>query len=137
MALQTKKFKVVNEGFVCGHCGREVPPTSGTTPRNHCPFCLWSMHVDVNPGDRANPCRGLMRPIGIYTHTKKSYVILHQCRRCAARVKAKAIMADGNASDDFDVILELSGKPIDEKHPVPPHMMGRHGVRRPARKPRR
>ncbi|MFH0800072.1 MAG: RNHCP domain-containing protein [Pseudomonadota bacterium] len=114
MALKTKRFRVVNEGFVCGKCGREVPPTSGATPRNHCPFCLWCMHVDINPGDRANPCRGMMSPIGIYTHTKKSYVVLHQCQRCFARVKAKAILADGNAEDDFDRILELSGNPIEE-----------------------
>ena len=137
MALPTKRFTVVNEGFTCGHCGREVPPTAGTTPRNHCPFCLWCRHLDINPGDRANPCRGLMRPIGIYTHSKKSYVILHQCERCAARVKAKAILSDANASDDFAIILELSGKPIDEERPVPPHMMRRHGAKGPSKKTRR
>lgn len=114
MALQTKRFKVVNDGFVCSNCGKEVPPTAGTSPRNHCPHCLWCMHVDVNPGDRANRCRGLMRPIGIYTHTKKEYVILHECLKCGARVKAKALLRDANAPDDFDVILELSGRPIDE-----------------------
>lgn len=125
MPLQTKRFTVVNEGFVCGHCRRDVPPTSGTTPRNHCPFCLWSRHVDINPGDRANSCCGMMRPIGIYTHTKKEYVILHQCVRCAARVKSKAILKDENSADDFDHIVELAGKPIHEKQPVPPYMKNR------------
>lgn len=117
MSLKTKRFQVVNEGFVCANCGREVLPTAQTTPRNHCPYCLWSMHVDISPGDRANPCKGMMRPIGIYTHSKKEYVILHQCTRCGERVRAKAIMRDKNAADDFDIILELSGKPIDEEHP--------------------
>lgn len=112
--MQTKKFKIVNEGFVCAHCKKEVPRTSGTTPRNHCPFCLWSRHVDVNPGDRANLCKGMMQPIGIYTHTKKSYVVLHQCVRCGGRVRAKAILSDENAADDFDRILELSDRPINE-----------------------
>jgi len=125
MPLKTKRFKVVNEGFICDYCGRRVPPTSGTTPRNHCPYCLWSKHVDINPGDRANPCKGMLRPIGIYTHTKKEYVILHQCQRCGERVRSKAILEDANASDDFDIILELSGRPIDEKRPIPPHLMRR------------
>lgn len=125
MSLPTKKFRVVNEGFDCGHCGRGVPKASGTTPRNHCPYCLWCRHVDINPGDRANPCRGMMRPIGIYTHTKKEYVILHQCMRCGARVRAKAILKDKDASDDFNIILELSGRPIEEKRPIPPHLLKR------------
>lgn len=112
--MQNKRFKIVNEGFLCAHCKKEVPKTSGTTPRNHCPFCLWSMHVDVNPGDRANSCKGMMRPVGIYTHTKKSYIILHQCTRCGGRVKAKAIISDKNTSDDFEIILKISGNPINE-----------------------
>ncbi len=120
--LQEKRFRVVNEGFLCEQCGREVPPTAQTTPRDHCPFCLWSKHVDIDPGDRANPCRGSLRPIGVYTDTKKEYVILFQCQRCAARVRSKAILADENAADDFDRIIELAGKPINEKRPIPPHM---------------
>jgi len=114
MPLETKRFKVLNDGFTCGSCGASVPPTAGSTPRNHCPFCLWCRHVDINPGDRANECKGLMRPIGIYTHSRKQYVILHECTKCGARVKAKAIMGDSNASDNFEKILELSSKPISE-----------------------
>jgi hypothetical protein len=125
MPLETKRFAILNEGFVCGHCGANVPPTAQTAPRNHCPFCLWSKHVDRNPGDRANPCRGMLRPIGIYTHSKKEYVILQQCLKCGERVRAKAILRDANAADDFEVILELAGNPIAEKRPVPPHMMSR------------
>lgn len=115
MALEKKKFTVINEGFVCEHCGEDVPPTDGATPRNHCPFCLWCKHVDINPGDRANECKGLMKPIGIYTHARKAYVILHQCEKCGARIKAKTIRNDKNASDDFDLILQLSSKPIEDK----------------------
>lgn len=125
MSLEKKRFTIINEGFLCANCGAEVPPTAQTTPRNHCPFCLWSKHVDINPGDRANACRGMLRPIGIYTHTKKEYVILYQCVKCAERVKSKAILADGNAADNFDIIMELAGRPIEEKRPIPPHMMSR------------
>jgi len=67
----------------------------------------------------------MMRPIGIYTHTKKEYVVLHQCMKCGDRVRAKAILDDDNATDNFDIILELSGRPIQEKHPIPPHLFGR------------
>ncbi len=131
MPLQAKRFRVVNEGFTCGHCSREVPPTAQTTPRNHCPFCLWSLHVDINPGDRANPCKGLLRPIGIHTHTKKSYVIVHQCQRCGERCRSKAILKDGNAADDMDLIIELAGKPIHEERPLPPYQ---RSLRKPAGK---
>lgn len=117
MALESKRFRILNEGFVCEHCGAHVPPTAQTTPRNHCPFCLWSKHVDNNPGDRANECQGLLKPIGIYTHTKKSYIILQQCERCGARVRSKAILEDGNQPDVFERILELASNAIDEERP--------------------
>lgn len=115
MPLPRKKFCALNEGFICANCHKEVLPTSGSIPRNHCPFCLWCRHVDINPGDRANPCQGMMRPIGIYTHTKKTYIILHQCMKCGTRVKAKAVLADEGTVDDFNIIVELAGKPIYEK----------------------
>lgn len=113
--LPTKKFSVVNEPFICEACGRDVPKTSTTTPRNHCPFCLWSKHVDINPGDRQNPCRGMLKPIGINTDTKKEYIIVHECEKCHKRVRTKAILKDRNAVDDFDKLVELSEKPIKEK----------------------
>ena len=46
------------EDFICEHCGREV---RGNGYTNHCPYCLWSKHVDINPGDRAAGCGGLKR----------------------------------------------------------------------------
>jgi hypothetical protein len=78
--------------------------------------------VDINPGDRANNCQGMMRPIGIYTHTKKEYVILHQCQRCGKRMRSKAILYDDNATDNFDIIMELSGMPVNEERPLPPYL---------------
>ncbi|MBU3901416.1 RNHCP domain-containing protein, partial [Patescibacteria group bacterium] len=47
--MQSKKFQRKIEDFVCGHCG---PKIKGTGYTDHCPKCLWSQHVDVNPGDR-------------------------------------------------------------------------------------
>ena len=56
--METKRFTKNDSGFVCANCGREVPPL-GYSSRNHCPYCLCSLHVDVNPGDRAADCGGI------------------------------------------------------------------------------
>ena len=51
------RFTRVVEDFTCGQCGAAV---TGDGYTNHCPLCLWSRHVDINPGDRAAECGGLM-----------------------------------------------------------------------------
>ena len=52
--------------FLCTHCDRAIPGTApGTVHRNHCPHCLWSLHVDLATGDRRSACRGPMEPIAI------------------------------------------------------------------------
>ncbi|HBR31040.1 MAG TPA: RNHCP domain-containing protein, partial [Clostridiales bacterium] len=70
-----------DSGFICGNCKKEVAPLSYSS-RNHCPFCLYSMHVDINPGDRLCECRGMMRPIAVNTSSKKGFVITHRCEKC-------------------------------------------------------
>ena len=72
--MEQKRFSKNDSGFICAHCGKEVEPL-GFTSRNHCPFCLWSLHVDVHPGDRANQCKGQMEPIRVEPDAKKGYVI--------------------------------------------------------------
>ena len=54
-----------NTGFICQNCGKEVLPLTDGSYRNHCPFCLYSLHVDIIPGDRASDCGGIMKPIKI------------------------------------------------------------------------
>ena len=44
-------FTEIDEAFVCENCGKEVKKL-GYSCRNHCPECLYSKHVDKNPGDR-------------------------------------------------------------------------------------
>ena len=54
------KTHACNDIFTCKVCNREViPEGAGTDHRNHCPNCLTSLHVDVEPGDRASDCGGL------------------------------------------------------------------------------
>lgn len=66
------------EDFVCEHCGVRV---EGDGYTNHCPACLWSKHVDVEPGDRAARCGGMMEPVAI-EGTTPSYILTHKCTRC-------------------------------------------------------
>lgn len=57
---------MINENFVCLNCGKEVSKHPEGSARNHCPFCLCSLHLDaVFPGDRASDCHGIMQPVGI------------------------------------------------------------------------
>ncbi len=54
--------------FKCLNCGKQVATDSliGTSNRNHCPFCLYSKHVDQDiPGDRKAECQNLMEPVGL------------------------------------------------------------------------
>lgn len=74
----TRKFTRQIEDFTCEHCGQTV---TGDGYTNHCPHCLYSKHVDVNPGDRAHDCGGLMKPIAIET-TRDGYDIVHACTTC-------------------------------------------------------
>ena len=59
-----KVFNELDEAFVCDNCGFHVDRL-GYSCRDHCPNCLYSKHVDNNPGDRSNKCRGLLKPIGV------------------------------------------------------------------------
>lgn len=95
-------MKKNDSGFVCVNCGRQVEKL-GVTSRNHCPYCLHSLHVDIVPGDRANSCKGLLRPIAVETNAKKGYVIVFRCDKCGAITRNKS--AD---DDDFEKLLEVA-----------------------------
>ena len=43
------------------------PVQFGGRHRNHCPYCLYSLHVDGRvPGDRDSECRSRMAPVGVF-----------------------------------------------------------------------
>lgn len=94
-----------NKGFVCVQCGREVEKHK-TSSRNHCNWCLVSMHVDNEPGDRKNTCQGVMTPIGLEMKSGKTQ-ILHKCETCG--FIGKNIVAD---DDNEDMLVQLSGESI-------------------------
>ncbi len=96
-----KKFNMKDENFTCSKCGFEVSKLNYTA-RDHCPHCLYSLHVDVNPGDRLNNCCGLLEPIGIEKY-KDTFKIIYCCQKC--KQIHKNIMAN---DDNMDLIIELS-----------------------------
>ena len=105
--METKRFTKNDGGFICLNCGREVLPV-GSTSRNHCPFCLWSLHVDVNPGDRANACMGLMMPVSALPDPKKGYIIVHKCQKCGEIRRNKAAYNVKIQPDDIALIIKLT-----------------------------
>ena len=79
-------FKRTIEDFTCAHCGAHV---EGNGYTNHCSRCLWSKHVDISPGDRAEACGGMMRPMAL-EGSSPAYRIAHECTRCGARRRVDA-----------------------------------------------
>lgn len=54
-----------SDHYICKNCKKEVSyKAPGTKNRNHCPYCLYSVHVDNSIGDRKSKCWGLMVPTG-------------------------------------------------------------------------
>ena len=100
-----KKFNRRIEDFICEHCGTEV---HGNGYTNHCPFCLWSIHVDVNPGDRAADCGGLMEPVGVELKNGE-YILLQKCKKCGHLRKNKV-----SPEDNFEEIIKLSRSMINK-----------------------
>lgn len=99
-----KRFTMKDENFICEYCGKEVTKLNYTA-RDHCPYCLYSKHVDIMPGDRQNDCKGLLKPIKIEKF-KNTYKIIYQCDSC--KELHKNIIAN---DDDMDLIIELSKNP--------------------------
>lgn len=96
-----KQFTMRDESFTCENCHKEVKPL-GYTARDHCPYCLYSKHVDINPGDRQNSCKGLLKPTGIEKY-KDTYKILYKCEKCHKDHKNIAA-----TDDNMEKIIEIS-----------------------------
>lgn len=103
------KFIVKNDGFKCERCGKLVEPIKyGGSCRNHCPFCLWSKHVDGPvPGDRVQPCQGLMEPIGVTLKSGGEFSLVHKCLKCGFQ-RLNRVAGDDNS----DLLSKISGQMI-------------------------
>lgn len=105
--------------FLCTHCNRAIPGTApGTAHRNHCPHCLWSLHVDLTAGDRRSACLGPMEPFAIGIQGNGEWSILHRCQRCGL------IRTNRIAGDDNDVLLvSMALRPL-ARPPFPLERLG-------------
>jgi len=101
--------------FKCAYCHVMVSSAhflSGVNNRNHCPYCLWSCHLDLcTAGDRLSACKGRMKPVGLtMKHGRNKYrpdrrgelMLVHQCIECSA-LSINRIAAD----DDPSTILAI------------------------------
>jgi len=99
--------------FRCGHFGNHVSAEhmlSGVNNRNHCPYCLWSRHLDLFvAGDRLSACKGQMKPVGLTIKKSRNkyriksrgeLMLIHECVDCGD-ISINRIAAD----DDPDSIM--------------------------------
>jgi RNHCP domain len=106
--------------FRCVHCGLDVSSQAqGTAHRNHCPVCLWSRHVDEEPGDRASDCHASMEPIAITVRGDGEWVLIHRCSGCG-ELKSNRIAGD----DSPLLLLRLALRPLAQ----PPFPLERLGL---------
>ena len=101
------------DSFTCKHCGRPVVPAgAGSDHRNHCPNCLTSLHLDVEPGDRSADCGGLMDAIAVWVRKNGEWAIVHRCRRCGA-LSSNRVAADDNPMKLMSIAMKpLSAPPF-------------------------
>ncbi len=99
-----KMFTKNDEGFVCINCGKIVEPLKYSS-RDHCPYCLCSLHIDNMPGDRANECKGILRPIDLEYSQNKGFVLIYRCEKCHMLHKNKVADDDNKA-----MITKVSNK---------------------------
>ena len=96
------------ESFICRHCGKLVKPEdAGTDHRNHCPYCLYSVHLDNEPGDRAADCGGQMEPVSVWVRRDGEWALIHRCSRCGA-LSSNRIAADDNPA----LLMSIAVRPL-------------------------
>ena len=105
--METKRFTKNDSGFICQNCGRAVEPLVRSS-RDHCPFCLCSLHVDVLPGDRRESCGGIMDAVRSEPDAKKGFIITYICRRCGAERRCRAAYGNVPQPDDLGKLIALT-----------------------------
>lgn len=97
-----------DDAFTCKSCGRLVTSAgAGTQHRNHCPYCLSSQHLDIEPGDREADCGGVMEPIAVWVRKNGEWAIIHRCRICGT-LSSNRIAADDNPVK----LMSIAMKPV-------------------------
>ena len=94
------------------------PSTSGVNNRNHCPYCLWSRHMDhYVAGDRLSACKEGMQPVGLTLKTEHNkyspatggeLMLVHQCIECG-KVSLNRIAAD-DVTEELLLVFERGSR---------------------------
>jgi hypothetical protein len=104
--------------FRCTHCDADVSSAhllSGVINRNHCPYCLWSCHLDLfAAGDRLSACKAPMKPIALtmkrgrnkyQPEQRGELMLVHECIDCKT-LSINRIAADDNSGTVMAVFQE-------------------------------
>lgn len=94
-----------DEAFTCAVCGADVP-VGGRRPRDHCPWCLRSLHVDVVPGDRAAGCGGVLEPVALEPG-RDGLDLVYRCAQCGA-ARRNRVLDDLSVPDDPAALRRVS-----------------------------
>lgn len=106
-----KLFRRTVENFDCIHCGAH---TVGNGYTDHCSYCLYSLHVDIFPGDRKSDCHGIMVPINIITQGGDIRSIQYRCERCSYTHNSGFV-----EDDSFEAALEIIKKFVESQYKKP------------------
>ena len=108
-----------DEEFICDSCHKKVNKLNYTA-RDHCPYCLYSKHVDINPGDRKNNCLGLLKPITIekykntYNNTSKESLLF------ILKAIFRAVYIHSRIKESTEEGIETSSIPLALTNTSPP-----------------
>ena len=109
--------------FRCANCHALVSSMqmlSGVNNRNHCPYCLWSRHLDLySAGDRLSACKAPMNPIGLTMKKGRNkyrldaggeLMLIHQCSECGT-LSINRIAADDHPDSVMEIFHESRSLP--------------------------
>ena len=100
-----------SDSFKCKVCDNLVVPQGAASDhRNHCPYCLSSQHLDIEPGDREADCGGAMEAIGVWVRKGGEWALIHRCKICG-HISSNRIAADDNPLTLMSIAMKPLGNP--------------------------
>jgi hypothetical protein len=70
-------------------------------------MCLWSRHVDEEPGDRRCACRAAMEPVAVEVRNDGEWALVHRCTGCGT------LRTNRVAGDDHELsLLMIALRPL-------------------------
>lgn len=103
-----KTHSVLTDTFACVRCGLTV---TGAAPdgvrRNHCPSCLYSLHVLDHAAGGRSACGSRMAPISIAVLRGGDWMVIHRCTRCG-ELTSNPICQDDNQL----ILMRMAVRPL-------------------------